>query len=499
MAKGVKRNTSSPARLAAQEELAARRAQDPDYMDFVDYSEVDDRYSRDAAASRYVHSQQKQRKRSGLLKKILVGVLAVAAIAGLAVFGYTQWLNSRLSEGIDSSLEGVLVETDLTREPFYMVLLGTDESIDRNENMSTDGVYRTDTIILARIDPIEKNVTLVSMQRDTQVDLPGHGKQKLNAAYTFGGAELAVSTVSDIAGVGISHFVLIDMNGLEEVVNALGGIDVNVPMEIWDDDAGGYLPAGQQTLTGWEALILCRARNAYADFGNGDMYRAANQRLVLQAIANKLLASDIGTIANTVSALSGAVQTDLQVNDIIGLAQAFQGMDTENNIWTGNMPTESFFEDELWYERIVQPDWSEMMNRVNSGLPPTADSSVDFLTGTVLANAGNAGTSGQSGSDMAAKTGTIAVRNGSGVDGLAATVQLRLEAQGYTVSDIGDADSYDYEQTIVVYEDDERAQEAADIVAVLGEGHVEKNDWEYIMSEDFLVVIGKDYANNVDE
>lgn len=380
-----------------------------------------------------------------------------------------------------------------------MVLLGTDESIDRNENMSTDGIYRTDTIILARIDPVEKHVALVSMQRDTQIMLAEYGKQKLNAAYTFGGPGLAISTVGSIAGVGISHFVLIDMNGMQDVVDALGGIEVNVPMEIWDEDAGGYLPAGPQTLNGWEALILCRARNAYADYGNGDMYRAANQRLVIQAIASKVLASDIGTIANTVNALSGAVQTDLSVNDIVGLAQVFQGMDTENDIWTGNMPTESFYEDDLWFERILEPEWREMMRRVDAGLPPTSDSSIDFLTGTVLANAGNAGESGQSGADMAKKTGTIAVRNGSGVDGLAATVQLRLEAQGYTVSDIGDADTYDYDQTLVVYEDDSRAEEAAGIVAALGEGHVVKNDLEYIMSEDFLVVIGKDYANNTDE
>ena len=533
MAKKAQRPTTSPARIAAQAEQAARHAEEPTYIDLLDQAEplgaaqeaaraarakeaaqnarlsdsdealdtneIDDRYSRNAAADRYVDSTQKQRRRSGFLTKVLVGLLIAAVLAGVGAFAYTQWLNSRLTEGIDPSLDNVLVETSLTQEPFYTLLLGTDESIDRNENMSTDGIYRTDTIILARIDPIEKQVTLVSLQRDTQVDLPGYGKQKLNAAYTFGGPELAISKVSDLAGVGISHFVLIDMNGLQDVVDALGGIEVNVPMEIWDEDAGGHLPAGEQTLNGWEALILCRARNAYSDYGNGDVYRAANQRLVIQAIANKLLASDVGTIANTVGALSGAVQTDLQVNDIVGLAQAFQGMDTENNIWTGSMPTESFFEDELWFERIIEPDWTQMMQRVDSGLPPTEDSSIDFLTGTVLANAGSAGKSGQSGKDLAAKTGTIAVRNGSGVDGLAATVQKRLEAQGYTVSDIGDADSFNYDQTVVVYEDPDRAEEAADIVGVLGEGHVVKNDLEYIMSEDFLVVIGKDYANNTDE
>ena len=418
--------------------------------------------------------------------------MAVLAVVALAGFLAVQCINGKLGGGWD--LDGVLVQSDILHEPFYMALFGTDESIDRNENMSTDGIYRTDTIILARVDAPNKQATLVSMQRDTQVELEGYGTQKLNAAYTFGGPALAIQTVGDIAGVGISHYALIDMNGLQDVVNALGGIEVNVPMDIYDEDAGGSLEAGYQTLDGWQALILCRARHAYDDYGNGDVYRAANQRLVIQAIANKILVSDPLTVANTVGALADAVQTDLSVTDVVALAQAFAGMDAESNLWSGSMPTESFYEDDLWFERIVEPDWHDMMARVDAGLPPTSDSYVDPLSGTVLANAGAQGESGQSGADLALKTGTIAVRNGSGVNGLAATVQRRLELLGYTVSDIGNADSDDYQQTMVIYEDDSRAEEAALIVADLGEGSVVRNDGEYIMTEDFLVVIGKDYA-----
>lgn len=492
MAKEIKRATSSAARNAVQQDHAVQRPVD---YPFSDSAESSERYSRETAAQRYTGASRGKRMRNNSRMRVVTVLLAVLVtiLAGLLV---VQCINGRLSGNWDMS--EVLVQAELTKEPFYMVLLGTDESLDRNENNSTDGVYRTDTIILARVDAPNKQATLVSMQRDTQVNLPGHGVQKLNAAYTFGGPPLAVSTVADIAGVGIAHYALIDMNGMQDVVNALGGIEVNVPMEIWDDDAGGHLEAGPQTLDGWQALILCRARNAYADYGNGDMYRAANQRLVIQAIAKKILASDPLTIANTINALSGAVKTDLTVNEIIALAQAFEGLDTENNLWTGNMPTESIYEDDLWYEIILEPEWQNMMERVKAGLPPTEDSYVDPLSGTVLANAGNQGASGQSGGDLAMRTGVIAVRNGSGVDGLAATVQRRLEMLGYTVSDIGNADADDYDQTVVVYEDDSRAEEAALIVADLGEGRVVKNDYEYIMSEDFLVVIGKDYATNED-
>ncbi|CDD78428.1 cell envelope-related function transcriptional attenuator common domain protein [Cryptobacterium sp. CAG:338] len=101
--------------------------------------------------------------------------------------------------------------------------------------------------ILARVDPKEKEVTLISIPRDTQVDIPGHGTQKINAAYAFGGASLAVDTVSELAGVPISHYAEIDFDGFKAVVDALGGIEVDVPMEINDDMAGGHVDAGPPT------------------------------------------------------------------------------------------------------------------------------------------------------------------------------------------------------------------------------------------------------------
>ncbi|MCG5014988.1 LCP family protein, partial [Collinsella aerofaciens] len=89
-------------------------------------------------------------------------------------------------------------------------------------------------------------------------------------------------------------------DGFKDIVDALGGVEVDVPMEIDDEDAGGHLDAGLQTLSGDQALILCRSRHAYDEYGDGDSYRAANQRLVLSAIAKKILSADVATMASTV-------------------------------------------------------------------------------------------------------------------------------------------------------------------------------------------------------
>lgn len=318
----------------------------------VERDEAGNRYSRHNAHGRYSAMVQKSRRRSRVGKAIggllLVGIVALGIGLAVSSFG-------------------------ITKQPFYMLLLGTDESIERNNDTSENslqGVYRTDTMMLARIDPVTKKATLISLPRDTRISISGHGTQKLNAAYALGGIRAARSTVEDLSNVHISHYAIVDMDGLAQVVDAVGGIDVEVPVTIDDPDAQGYLDAGWQTLDGQQALVLCRARNVYEDYDAPDLMRAVNQRMVLQAIARKILASDTATQASAASQLADAVDTDLNVGQIVALVNAFNGMDTETNLYTGTMPTTSVYEDDLWYEVVDESAWRKVIDRINQGLPP---------------------------------------------------------------------------------------------------------------------------------
>ena len=346
-------------------------------------------YSRHANG-KYQHPKRRRRR---IVLTVLGCIFAVLLVGGGVAWAYlhhtVEVVDANLKEGLDENLQDSLVKTDLTNEPFYMLLLGTDESLQRQENLETGGTYRTDSIILARIDAKAKQVTMVSVPRDTKIELDGHGVQKINAAYAFGGSSLAVDTISSVAGVGISHFALVDMDGLKATVDALGGVEVDVPIEINDPDAGGHLDAGLQTLDGDQALILCRARHAYDSYGDGDGYRAADQRLVLQAIAKKMLASDPITLTNTITLLSEYVHTDLSVNDIIGLAQAMRGMDPSTSLWSATLPTEAVYEDKVWYNIILEKPWKAMMDRVNAGLSPTEETVIDEATGIAMSSAGD--------------------------------------------------------------------------------------------------------------
>ena len=303
--------------------------------------------------------------------------------------------------------------------------------------------------------------------------------------------------MSELAGVPISHYAEINFDGFKDIVDALGGVEVDVPMTIDDADAGGHLDEGLQTLNGDQALILCRSRHAYEQYGDGDSFRAANQRLVLSAIAKKLLAADVATMAGTVQALSQYVTTDLEISDIIGLAQAMQGLDPSTDIYSAMEPTTSQYINNIWYEINDVDEWKKMMARVDQGLPPTDQDVVDEASGTILASTGsgqltndNGDLSGGGASQM--RQGTVAVRNGNGVSGAGSQAAERVESLGYTVES-GNADSFDYERTMIVYDDASDAERAQEIAEALGVGQPQQNDGSYLFDSDFLVVLGADW------
>ena len=437
-----------------------------------------------------------EKKKASIGKRIALALLILLLLVGGGIAIYVNVISGNLHKGVTQDVRNALVKTEYSKEPFYMLLLGTDESQERATDETYGGSFRSDSMMLARIDCPNKKVTLISLERDTLLDMGDAGWQKLNAASAIGGPAYAIEMVSKMAhDTPISHYALIDFDGFCDVVNALGGIDVDVPIEIDDDDAGGYLAAGPQTLNGDQALILCRSRHAYEEYGSGNSYRSANQRMVLSAIAQKILASDIGTIASTVGTLSKYLSTDLGINDIIGIAQALRGLDMSSDMYTAMQPTTSLYEDGMWYNTCDEPEWKEMLDRVNQGLPPTETDVVD-ATGTVLATTGSGQALGGSSANefLNKKSGTVVIRNGGAPAGSGGKVGEVIAAMGYT-TDIANANSSNFDETVIVYQAADRRSEAMEIAQAMGVGRVVKNDaGEYLMNGDFLVVLGSDYG-----
>ena len=470
-------------------------------------------------------SARTKRKAKGAVRAVVITIIAVLALGCTVAFAYFSNISSKLNEGIDSALRGQLTET-ASGDPFYMLLIGIDKSWDRAESAeygADDAAYRTDSILLARVDPSNKQVTLVSIHRDTLVDFGSDGgKQKINAAYSIGaakkdkgedtsGAAYTVETISKVAGVPITHYAEIDFDQFVSVVDTIGGIDVNVPVDVIDPKfTGANIKAGQQTINGEQALQLCRARHAYDKYGDGDVYRAANQRMVIGAILKKVLASDPATITNTVNTLAGSVSTDLSIQDILSLATTFRGFDMNTNMYSGMEPTNSKVINGIWYEICDTKAWQKMMTRVNKGLSPYESESEDSAlgvagAGTATKNADgstgaatSASTTGSSASDSSAATdhsGTVEVLNGAGVNGLAGRVASSLSKQGFDTK-AATADSYDYSTTRIIYVGDENKAKAQAVAESLGLSNVRADDGTYSGEADVVVVLGQDMANN---
>ena len=337
-------------------------------------------YSRDAYVSR------KPKRRRGAKIALAVVLVLLLAVGGVA-FGGVMYVNSitdKLHKNVDQNLmQALSVEKAAPGEPFYMLVMGVDRSEERVAAGDMD-TFRSDSMILARIDPQQKNVSLVSIERDTYVSIEGYGPDKINASAALGGSALVVDTISKFAGVPIDHYVEFDFDGFKAAVDSLGGIEVDVPITIDDPMAGGRVEEGLQTLNGDQALILCRSRHSYDDYGSGDYYRMANQRMVMGAIAKKILSSDVVTMANTINAMADYITTDMDVQTIVEVATEMRGMNADEDIYSAMNPTVPTYVNDVWYEYCDLEAWRTMMGRVDAGLPPYADDRRNLNDGGTL-------------------------------------------------------------------------------------------------------------------
>jgi polyisoprenyl-teichoic acid--peptidoglycan teichoic acid transferase len=178
-----------------------------------------------------------------------------------------------------------------------ILVLGADAG--SKSRQGTQG--RSDTIILIRTDPDNHKIALLSIPRDLRVEIPRHGTQKINAAYAFGGPTLAVKTVERVTGLQMNHVVVVDFSTFGEVVDALGGVTINVPRPILSNKfecprrtqaqcarwPGWRFRKGPQTMDGHRALIYSRIRENKLDPSESDFTRGERQQAVIQAMADK--------------------------------------------------------------------------------------------------------------------------------------------------------------------------------------------------------------------
>ncbi len=238
---------------------------------------------------------QPPKKRRRALPAVLIAIAGVLVLALVAGFLYASSLNKSLTDNLQRSNDSMPDESDSGRpekQPSQekgavnFVLLGSDS---RDPGDSGNG--RSDVLIVAHLNAERDKAYLISFTRDLWVDIPGKGKAKINAAYSWGGPKLTIKTVESLTGARIDHLALIDFEGFIELTSDLGGVTVINDQEF--STHGFTYPKGEITISGEEALWFVRERKKLR---NGDLDRAKNHRKVIEAIVQKGLSPE--TIAN---------------------------------------------------------------------------------------------------------------------------------------------------------------------------------------------------------
>jgi LCP family protein required for cell wall assembly len=382
----------------------------------------------------------KTSRRRRVLKRAMLGILAIAIVGG-AFFALRLYILERhllrgggkapaLAENVDiNKLKG---EGD---GRVNILLLGIG-------GPGHEGPDLTDTILLASVDPVNHNTALLSIPRDLWVKIPGDGYQKINAAYVYGkqqargkteaekdqaGLDLLDKTLSPIIGVPIHYHAVVDFAAFKETVNAIGGVSLNVPETLydptmaWENHNNPYLVMkGQQTFNGDKALLYARSRETSSDFARGQ-----RQRQLIVAIKDKTFS--LGTFSNPVkvtnllSSLGNNIYTDFTLDDMTRLYKIMGKIPSTsiNSIDMVTPPHDLLTTGNMNGLSIVQPkaglfDYDAMQNYVRNTLKD---------------------------SYIAKENSNVAIYNATDIVGMATKQSLYLKSYGYNVVTVGNTPS----------------------------------------------------------
>lgn len=302
-------------------------------------------------------------------KKIWIGLLSALGVAflgcGMALAIYMGEINAKMHGNLSDEEKLAISEQLATAtfdEPFYIMLIGSD----RRDNSDKVTGQRSDVNMLVRVDANKGLATILSIPRDTRVDMGENGIQKFNAAYNFGGIAAVLEEASELTGAKIAHYADVNFAGLKDLVDAVGGVDVDVPERIDDPKAGKIvIEEGKQHLDGTTALIFARSR-AYAD---GDFTRTSNQRLLVEAIVNKVLKTPMTSMPSVLAAAAECVTSDLNVTDIINLATQFRNAG-KMTIYSAMVPSTTATIDGVSYVIADEQGLADMMMLIDAGEDP---------------------------------------------------------------------------------------------------------------------------------
>ena len=398
--------------------------------------------------------QKRRRKRSYKRVKWLAVILVVILVA---VAGIIAAKNSRERQFYDNGME-------INSRVMHVMILG----VDRRE----DDVGRSDTMMVTAVDMDQKKAALLSVPRDTRVKIDGYGYEKINHAYAYGGHKLSQNAIENLLGVSIDHYILIDTKAFERIIDAIGGIDINVEKRMyyedpWDDDGGLVIDLypGEQHLDGKKAIQYVRYRD-----GEGDIGRIGRQQHFIKAVLSKVISPEmLPRMPKLVEEVSSAIETDMSLTELLEFANTMKSVH-DNGLTAQMVPGQPAYIDDVSYWIPDITDLRALLaNELGNNLTAEASDKAqadedaymdDLPKGLKLTAAKNSGKSVTTTNSDEAKTDdndeplkpdeiSVMVINDSGINGAGARVASILQSKGFIISGVETGKTSSREQTTI--------------------------------------------------
>ena len=314
---------------------------------------------------------------------------------------------------------------------------------------NVDGGSRTDAIALAIFDADNKAVRVASIPRDSRVQIPGRGWDKINHAYVYGGINLLKDTVVNLTGMAVNYFVMVNYRSFPRIIDLIGGIDIYVEKSLRYNDYSGKLfiniPKGQQHMDGKTALGYVRFRHDPL----GDIGRVQRQQKFMDIVLAKLKSPAIlPRIPALVEEVVAAVDTDLTPLEALKLMQFANALPPER-VRMFMAPGKAGYSGNLSYWIL---DTVDLSLQLAAKLPPQSQEAADFGTGEASGDAPPpSALSEERLKELRERIGKIGILNGDGESGLGRRASQLFQKLGIEVPYAGNARHFDYHSTNVIY------------------------------------------------
>jgi LCP family protein required for cell wall assembly len=389
--------------------------------------------------------RSKRRKKRSYKRVVALGIILLSIAAGIVA---AAWLKGGIHQNRQVK-DGMMAGSS----EVHIMIMGVDRR--------SDDVGRSDTLMVATVDPAKKKAGLFSVPRDTRVQIEGNGYDKINAAYAYGGHALTEKTVEQLLGVPMDYYVLIDIHAFERIIDALGGVDVKVEKRMhyedpWDDDGGLVIDLypGEQHMDGKKAIQYVRYRD-----GEGDIGRIGRQQKFMKAVLEKVISPQIlPRLPQLIEEVASAVQSDMSVQDMVKFANLMKDFH-DNGLEVEMLPGKPAYLSDISY---WLPDIKGLRQMIAEqlGLPFTGDiaAAADAAAAeyekslpqgiNVLEDEKE---NGRQDKDEAAKPQQISVLiiNSSGINGAGARAADILKHKGFRISGVETGRTSSREQTTI--------------------------------------------------